>query len=435
MDISVVLPVVNERDNLGLLLPRLKFILEREKLSYEILVVDGNSTDGTREYAASMGARVMPERVRGYAGALMTGLEEARGDYILTLDADMSHDPDFVTKMWRARTRADIVIASRYVRGGVAYSGWLRRKLSDFLNFFYRRLLSVPVGDLSSGYRLYRREAVGNLDIESKNFEVQEEILVKAYARGYSVTEVPFVYFPRGAGRSHARVIAFGIDLARSAFKLWKVRNSLDSADYDDRAFYSIIPPQRYWQRRRHGIVLLWARGFERILDAGCGSSIIAQSLNNVIAMDIKFEKVRFLRRHSIPVAQASAFSLPFKNESFDCLISSEVIEHVPMDDVLFTEMRRVLRPGGTLIIGTPDYATLGWRIIEPIYGFVMPWGYKDEHITHYTHSSLCEVLKRHGFTVEETSYVVGSEMILRCRMDSPAAAAAPVRELARASA
>jgi glycosyltransferase involved in cell wall biosynthesis len=435
MDISVVLPVVNERDNLGLLLPRLKFILEREKLSYEIIVVDGNSTDGTREYAASMGARVMPERVRGYAGALMTGLDEARGDYILTLDADMSHDPDFVTKMWHARTRADIVIASRYVRGGVAYSGWLRRKLSDVLNFVLRRVLSVPVGDLSSGFRLYRREAVANLETESKNFEVQEEVLVKAYARGYSVTEVPFVYFPRGAGRSHARVIAFGIDLARSALKLWKMRNSLDSADYDDRAFYSIIPPQRYWQRRRHSIVLQWARGFDRILDAGCGSSVIVQSLNNVIAMDVNFAKLRFLRRHIIPVAQGSAFALPFKSNTFDCLISSEVIEHIRQDDVLFTEIRRVLRPGATLIIGTPDYATVGWRIIEPLYGFLMPWGYKDEHITHYTQESLRETLKRHGFRVEESAYVAGSEMILRCRMEAPAASAAPVRELARASA
>jgi glycosyltransferase involved in cell wall biosynthesis/predicted SAM-dependent methyltransferase len=435
MDISVVLPVVNERENLSLLLPRLKSILEREKLSYEILVIDGNSTDGTGEFAASMGARVMPERRRGYAGALMTGLAEARGDYILTLDADMSHDPDFVTKMWRARTRGDIVVASRYVRGGVAYSGWVRRRLSDVLNFVLRRMLSVPIGDLSSGFRLYRREAVANLDIESKNFEVQEEVLVKAYARGYSVTEVPFVYFPRGSGRSHARVIAFGIDLARSAVKLWKVRNSLDSADYDERAFYSIILPQRYWQRRRHSIVLLWARGFERILDAGCGSSVIVQSLNNVIAMDINFGKIRFLRRHAIPVAQGSAFALPFKDQSFDCLISSEVIEHVPLDDALFTEMRRVLKPGATLIIGTPDYATIGWRTIEPIYGFVMPWGYKDEHITHYTHASLQEILKRHGFNVEETAYVAGSEMILRCRMGAPVASAAQVRELARASA
>ena len=203
MDITVVLPTVNECENVSTLLPRLRSIFAREKLSYEILVIDGNSTDGTREVAASLGARVMPERRRGYAGALTTGLAEAQGDYILTLDADLSHEPEFVPRMWRARTRGDIVIASRYTRGGVAYSGFFRRKLSDFLNFALRRALSIPVGDVSSGFRLYRREvAQQDLDnIESQNFEIQEEILVKAYAKGFSITEVPFVYFPRGSGQ------------------------------------------------------------------------------------------------------------------------------------------------------------------------------------------------------------------------------------------
>jgi dolichol-phosphate mannosyltransferase len=435
MDISVVLPTVNECENVRELLPRLKAIFAREKLSYEILVIDGNSTDGTREVATELGARVLAERRRGYAGALTTGLAEATGEYILTLDADMSHEPDFVTKMWRARTRGDIVVASRYARGGVAYSGFFRRKLSDFLNFALRRALSIPVGDVSSGFRLYRREvAQQDLQLESQNFEIQEEILVKAYAKGFSITEVPFVYFPRGSGRSHARVLRFGIDLFTSAIKLWKIRNSLDSADYDDRAFYSIIPIQRYWQRRRHSIVLQWARGHERILDAGCGSSVIIQSLNNAVGMDFLFPKVRFLRRYAIPVTQGSSFALPFKDHSFDCLISSEVIEHIAFDDVLFTEMRRVLKPDGTLILGTPDYATLGWRIIEPIYGFLIPGGYHDEHITHYTQATLTDILQRHGFAIEETAYVGGSEMILKCRKKELTKSSRDDIEYARAS-
>jgi dolichol-phosphate mannosyltransferase len=426
---------MNECENVRALLPRLKSIFAREKLSFEILVIDGNSTDGTREVAESLGARVLPERRRGYAGALTTGLAEAKGDYILTLDADMSHEPDFVPKMWRARTRGDIVVASRYARGGVAYSGFFRRKLSDFLNFALRRALSLPVGDVSSGFRLYRREvAQQDLDLEAQNFEIQEEILVKAYAKGFSVTEVPFVYFPRGSGRSHARVLRFGIDLFTSAVKLWKIRNSLDSADYDERAFYSIIPIQRYWQRRRHSIVLRWARGHECVLDAGCGSSVIIQSLNNAIGMDFLFPKLRFLRRYAIPLAQGSAFALPFKDDSFDCLISSEVIEHIPFDDTLFTEMRRVLKADGTLILGTPDYATLGWRIIEPIYGFLIPGGYHDEHITHYTQSTLTDILKRHGFEVEETAYVGGSEMIMKCRKKQLAKPSAGDIEYPRAS-
>ena len=100
-----------------------------------------------------------------------------------------------------------------------------------------------------------------DLKLTSSNFEVQEEILVKAYASGFSIIEVPFTYFPRGAGRSHAKLFSFGWKIFRSSLSLWKIRNSLASADYDERAFYSMIPPQRYWQRRRHRIAVLWARG------------------------------------------------------------------------------------------------------------------------------------------------------------------------------
>jgi ubiquinone/menaquinone biosynthesis C-methylase UbiE len=192
------------------------------------------------------------------------------------------------------------------------------------------------------------------------------------------------------------------------------LRNSVSSADYDDRAFYSIIPIQRYWQRRRHRVTTFWVRGSNRILDTGCGSSMIIQSLNNAIGMDISMGKMRFLRRSGIPLLRGSAFALPFKDESFDCVINSQVIEHIPFDDALFAEMRRVLQPGGKLVIGTPDYATVGWNVIEPIYGFLMPGGYRDEHITHYTRQSLTDILLRHGFVHDETAYIARSELIMR---------------------
>jgi len=416
MDLSIVIPVVNERENLAVLIPRMRAVMQRERLNFEIIVVHGRSTDRTPETGRELGARVIGEHRRGYAGALETGFAEAGGDYVLTLDADLSHEPDFVAKLWRARTRADIVIASRYVRGGVAYTSFLRKLLSRVLNGVMRRLLSMPVRDLSSGFRLYRREALNNLKIEGSNFEVLEEILVKAYANGSSIAEVPFTYFPRENGRSHARLMRFGWDLTHSALKLWRLRNSVASADYDERAFYSVIPIQRYWQRRRHRIITFWVRGANRILDTGCGSSLIIQSLNNAMGMDVSLGKLLFLRRHGIPLLRASAFSLPFKNESFDCLISSQVIEHTPYAAELFSEMNRVLRPGGILVIGTPDYATIGWRLIEPLYGFLMPGGYRDEHITHYTRQSLTDILDEHGFAHEETAYVARSELIMRMR-------------------
>jgi dolichol-phosphate mannosyltransferase len=416
MDLSIILPVVNERENLRVLIPRLSGVMSREGLTFEILVIDGGSNDGTQEAATQLGARVLAERRRGYGGALETGFAEAKGKYLLTLDADLSHEPDFAAKLWRARGQADIVIASRYTRGGTAYTEFPRRLLSKLLNLFMRRALSMPVRDMSSGFRLYKREVLAGLQCEGRNFEVLEEILVKAYAQGFSVYEVPFTYFPRESGSSHARLLRFGLDLTRSTFRLWRLRNSIDSADYDDRAFYSVIPIQRYWQRRRHRITTFWARGASRILDAGCGSSAIIQSLNNAIGMDLNLSKLRFLSRRGIPLLSGSSFALPFKDASFDCVISSQVIEHVPFEEVLFAEMWRVLSPGGLLVIGTPDYASVAWRFIEPIYGCLMPGGYRDEHITHYTREQLTNILVRHGFVHEESVYIANSELIMRFR-------------------
>jgi glycosyltransferase involved in cell wall biosynthesis/predicted SAM-dependent methyltransferase len=416
MDLSIVLPVVNESDNLRHLLPRLKTVMERERLSFEIIVVDGGSYDGTPQTAAELGARAVAERRRGYAGALETGFAEAQGDYVLTLDADLSHEPAFAAKLWRARSEADVVIASRYTRGGTAFAGPMRVWLSRLLNLWMRRLLSMPVYDLSSGFRLYRREALQDLELVGRNFEVLEEVLVKAYAQGYRVFEVPITYFPRKSGRSHARLIRFGLDLIRSSLSLWKLRNSISSADYDERAFYSLIPLQRYWQRRRHRIAVSWARDASRVLDIGCGSSVIIQSLNNAVGMDVSMGKLRYLRCRGIELVRASAFALPFSDTAFDCVISSQVIEHIPYNEVLFSEIQRVLRPGGLLIIGTPDYATLGWQIIEPVYGALMPGGYRDEHITHYTRESLAGILVNHGFVHEETAYVARSELMMKFR-------------------
>jgi len=416
MDVSVILPVMNEAENLRVLIPRLAALLERERLTYEIIVIDGPSTDGTSEVARELGARVVPERRRGYAGALTTGFDEARGDYVLTLDADQSHDPDFVVKMWRARTRADIVVASRYTPGGFAYHDVIRRATSWILNLFLRQFLSVPVLDMSSGFRLYRREVLRNLELTSSNFEVQEEILVKAYNAGFSVVEVPFTYFPRGAGRSHAKLLSFGWKIFQCSLALWKIRNSSDAADYDARAFRSPIPLQRYWRRRRHRFAVLWARGADRVLHIGCGSGPIVQSLNNAVGLDYNYAKLRFLRRFAIPLVNATAFALPFKDGSFDCVISSQVIEHIRYDESIFSEMYRVLQPGGTLVLGTPDYSTAGWRAIEPIYSALTPGGYQDENITHYTLDKLREILSRYGMAIEETGYIAGSELILRCR-------------------
>ena len=155
-----------------------------------------------------------------------------------------------------------------------------RRLLSWMLNKFCRTLLSVPVLDFSSGFRLYRRKVLEDVDWKTKDFSALIEILVQAYAKGCSVREIPMHYRPRGGGRSHARLLHFLPSYLAMFFRLWRLRNSLDSSDYDERAFYSRIPLQRYWQRRRYRIVLGFAGECRKVLDVGCGSSLILSGLD-----------------------------------------------------------------------------------------------------------------------------------------------------------
>ncbi len=108
---------------------------------------------------------------------------------------------------------------------------------------------------------------------------------------------------------------------------------------------------------------------------------------------------------------RGSGFALPFANESFACVLCSQVIEHVPKESPILDELCRVLAPGGRLVLGTPDYANWQWVYIEKLYGLV-PGGYKDEHISHYTNSELVRIMGERGLRFEEERYILRGELI-----------------------
>src|SRR2546430_14003797 len=107
-----------------------------------------------------------------------------------------------------------------------------RRLLSRVLNITFRRGLSLPVHDLSSGFRLYRRTVLRELKLTAGDFDVLEEILIRALAAGYRVVEVPFRYRARVAGRSHARLFKFAVSYLRTFVAMSRPRDSTASSDY-----------------------------------------------------------------------------------------------------------------------------------------------------------------------------------------------------------
>jgi ubiquinone/menaquinone biosynthesis C-methylase UbiE len=281
---------------------------------------------------------------------------------------------------------------------------------------------------------MYRADTVKHLKLKARDFDVLEEILIKVYSEGWSIIELPFRYMTRGSGRSHAKLLKFGIAYLRTLFRMWQLRNSVEAADYDYRAYNSPIWLQRYWQRKRHEIILSFVGDGSSVLDIGCGSSRIILDLKNAVGMDILQRKLRWLKPNHERLVRGSTFALPFKSASFDVVINSEVIEHVPESPEIMEEMWRVLRPGGTLILGTPDYDRWSWNVLEWIYGKVLPGAYAHEHITHYTRKSLAEAITARGFEILDCQYVGYSEMIFKARKPKTAVEIHRTGELASAT-
>ena len=195
----------------------------------------------------------------------------------LVVDADLREPGPAVVRLWAARDRGEILIGSRFVAGAAVRVPALRRGLSRGLNRIFRRGLSLGVADLSSATRLVRRNTLA-AHYDARGYDILQELLVRAYADGWRVVEVPIDYEPAHPG-ARIRALGVGADYLRRFWALWKLRNSILAADYDDRAHDSAIWLQRYWQRQRFKHITELVQGQGRVLDVGCGSSRIIGAL------------------------------------------------------------------------------------------------------------------------------------------------------------
>lgn len=422
-DLSIIIPTLNEAENLAELLPQVHAVLASLAIRYEIVLVDEQANAATRQVAQAQQARLISPPTRGYGRALAAGFREAAGRYVLTMDADQSHPPRFIADLWAARDTAEVVIASRYTPGGQAVMPADRLFLSRILNLVYSRGLALRVKDMSSGFRLYHGAVTGQRAFEAVDFDVLQEVLVWALLDGYQVREIPFSYQPRRHGSSRVRLFQFSQAYLKTFRRLWLLRNSHASADYEGRAYDSAIPLQRYWQRQRYRHLTQLLHGQGLCLDVGCGSSRVIGALPpGSVALDILRRKLRFDRQYGRSLVQGSVFALPVGSASFPCVVCSQLIEHLPRANVL-EELDRVLRPGGRLVLGTLDYDHWQWRLTERLYKALLPNAYGDEHVTHYTQTGLLEeFIGRRGYQLEATRYILQGELILALR--KPAATA-----------
>jgi dolichol-phosphate mannosyltransferase len=203
-ELSVVLPTLDESAGLNVVLPRLKALFDKLGVRGELLVVDGGSKDDTAAVAAAHGARVVRQVGPGFGSAVREGIKEARAERVALMDADGSHAPEALEAFWARRGDAELIIGSRYCRGGSAQMPMTRQVLSRALNLVSRRVLDLPVRESSSGFRLYHGPSARAVASDATDFSVQQDLMVGILAAGGRVIELPIHYAPRVGGASKA---------------------------------------------------------------------------------------------------------------------------------------------------------------------------------------------------------------------------------------
>ena len=224
IDLTVVIPAYNEAENLRVLLPRLVGVLRREKIVFEILVVDRiMRTDDTPEICGNNGAVYVNRKNSDFFGdAIRTGISLSRGRYVAFMDADGSHPPEFVTELYKFRNDYDVVVASRYVDGGGTENAKTLILMSRLLNIIYSLVLNIPCKDVSNNFKLYRKDLFANIALYCDNFDIVEEILFKIVRNnpGVKIKEVPFKFEKRKFGETKRNLFAFIVSFAITLFKL-----------------------------------------------------------------------------------------------------------------------------------------------------------------------------------------------------------------------
>lgn len=204
LEITVVMPCLNEARTLGACIRKAKAAIERAGLRGEVVIADNGSTDGSQAVAEELGARVIPVARKGYGNALRAGIAAARGEFVVMGDSDDSYDfkqvDVFVAKL---REGFDLVMGNRFwgehVPGAMPF---LHRYLGNpVLSWLGRLFFKCPVGDFQCGLRAFRKDRIDQLELQTTGMEFSTEMVVKATLFKLRIAEIPATLSPDGRGR------------------------------------------------------------------------------------------------------------------------------------------------------------------------------------------------------------------------------------------
>lgn len=226
--LSVVLPAYNEEANVASAVERVEKVVQSLGLEYEIIVVNDGSHDRTGDIVREMQSHIRNLKLvehfpnRGYGGSLKAGFAAARCDWIAFVPSDNQFDFNEISLLMACTTEADIVSGYRATR----QDPFVRRLNAFGWNTVVRLLFGYLCRDIDCGFKLFKRELLDLVHVESNGAMIDTELLAGARARGYKIADVPVTHLPRTAGHptgANIKVILRAFrDLVRFRFRLWQ---------------------------------------------------------------------------------------------------------------------------------------------------------------------------------------------------------------------
>lgn len=231
MGISVVLLAYKEEENLRVLLPQIKKEVEKCGEDYEILIIDtAKPLDNTKSVCDEMGAKYINQEEPGFGGAFRTGIKYASKEKFLIMDSDGSHPPVAIPAIYKkfVEEKCDVVIGSRYVKGGTTNDAKSSQIMSHMLNFAFRVCLGLNANDLSTDYRMYHTKQLKKVTLTCENYDVLEEVLLRLKLnkrdKKLKIGEVPIHFEKRMYGESKRQLVKFIISYIKTLVRLIGVR-------------------------------------------------------------------------------------------------------------------------------------------------------------------------------------------------------------------